>query len=188
MATPSMQSKSANYRRCVLTIGLTRPDPSFLPGADGSSPCSGRSASLRDHPPKAVIGGRPRTAFQLLREVPRPRLRKNVLPCDAVCWDYPSYPVKRRQMVRFRTKSARTRDADVTPVYRKITARVLGILKSGGSASCGFGFELGNRRLLNAASAESILHSAAERGPKIRIKLDWYAAVQKLLSEFPTSR
>ena len=101
MVTSSMQSKSANYRRCVLTIGLTRPEPSFLPAADGSSPCSGRSASLRDHPPKAVIGGRPRTAFQLLRGVPRPRLRKNVLPCDAVCWDavcwdYPSYPVKRR--------------------------------------------------------------------------------------------
>ena len=56
---------------------------------------------------------------------------KNVPPSDAVCWDCPSSPVNGAQMVRFRTKLVRTRDADercrrcVIPVYGKITARVL---------------------------------------------------------------
>ena len=91
-ATSSVQSKSANCRRCVLTIGVIRPEPSCRPLMDRSL-CSGRSASLRDHPPKAQIGDRPPSAFQLPRGLPRPRrLRKKVLPSDAVCWDCPSFP------------------------------------------------------------------------------------------------
>jgi hypothetical protein len=98
MGTSSMRWQSVNYRRRVFASWLIRPERSCRMLTDWGpywNDCPGRSAPLRDHPPKALIGGRPRSALQLPRGLPRPQhLRKNGPPFDAACWDCP-YPCQR---------------------------------------------------------------------------------------------